>query len=92
MELKEIEIGFPSAEQVDIAYDKFKTENDMLEMSAHFKEIVADKTNQIKHLTKIITIIYGTLKFGEIIDDESNVLFLREFLEDEMLKLLGLDD
>ena len=91
--MEEIQIELlPGAEQVDLAYNKFKTENDMLEMSAHFKDIVTDKNNQIKHLTKIITIMYGTLKFGEIMNDESNVIFLREYLEEEMLKLLGLDD
>tara|TARA_R110000787_G_scaffold4121_1_gene16032 strand:+ start:1240 stop:1524 length:285 start_codon:yes stop_codon:yes gene_type:complete len=92
-DLVEIQLGIsPDVEQVDIAYDKFKTENDMLEMSRHCKEVVAEKALQIKKLTKIVTVMYGVLTMGEIIHDDTYTIFLREYLETEMMELLGLDD
>lgn len=92
-DLVEIQLGVsPDVEQVDLAYNTFKTENDMLVLSKHCKEVVEEKSNQIKKLTKIISIVYGVLKMGEIMHDDSTFLFLNQYLEEEMMALLGLED
>ena len=89
MEVIEVEPPMKLNPQVDIAYNKFTTEQELLDMSRHFKELLEDKNIQIK---KLVTVTYGVLNFGEIIEDGSSSIFLREWLETEMEKLLGLED
>ena len=92
MEIIEVDPPIKLNPQVDIAYNKFTTEQELLDMSRHFKELLEDKNIQIKKLTKLVTVTYGVLNFGEIIEDGSSSIFLREWLEGEMEKLLGLED
>ena len=88
----EIDPEPPMILNVDKAYDNFKTENDLLEMSKHFKEVLEDKSSSIKHLTKVICTVYGVISLSDFTNDHTQILFLSEYLDNEMHKLLGLED
>jgi len=75
---------------VDEAYKKYTTEQELLDMSRHFKELIQDKSEQIKKLSKIVTVCYGVLAIGDY--DDSCTIFLRAYLEENMMELLGLEE
>tara|TARA_R110002126_G_scaffold3152_8_gene17637 strand:+ start:3315 stop:3614 length:300 start_codon:yes stop_codon:yes gene_type:complete len=82
----------PAIAPVDEAYHAFKTENDMLEMSKHFKEVLEDKQSQIVRLTKVLCTAYGLVRICDDNMDSLLLPILREVLSIEFMKLTGLED
>tara|TARA_A100001391_G_C4868996_1_gene224734 strand:- start:159 stop:368 length:210 start_codon:yes stop_codon:yes gene_type:complete len=58
-------------------------ENELLEMSKHFKEVLEKKDNELKDLKKKIFLIYGLVRATDDYFDDHNFIELsRTYLSD----------
>lgn len=68
MDIEELDI-----DKLSIDNEEKKTENDLLEMSKHFKTLLDKKNTELEELKKFTCMIYGLVR---VMDDNEDITFI----------------
>lgn len=68
------------------------TEQDMLEMSDHFKVLLKKKNKELGELKKLLCVLYGLIRVCDEHEDISFVELIRMYLSRYLNKMLDIDE
>jgi len=68
------------------------TEQHLLEMSQHFKELINKKNVEITRLKKFVALIYGLIRTTDETTDISLIDTIRGFTSEELCRIMNIDD
>lgn len=73
-------------------YNIMTTEQDLIEMSKHFRDEIKKKNNKISQLQKYICLIYGLVRTMDESEDVSFVQLIRDYSSQALTELCGVEE
>jgi hypothetical protein len=73
-------------------YNIMTTEQDLIEMSKHFRDEIKKKNNKISSLQKYICLIYGLVRTMDESEDVSFVQLIRDYSSQALTELCGVEE
>tara|TARA_R110000824_G_scaffold373190_2_gene563462 strand:+ start:822 stop:1046 length:225 start_codon:yes stop_codon:yes gene_type:complete len=68
------------------------TEQHLLEMSQHFKELMSKKNVEINRLKKFVALVYGLIRTTDETSDISLVETIRSFASEELGRIMNIEE